>query len=284
MRSKNKIRNRSPIGKFFLIVFVVCAVAFQIYPIFWIFMSSLKTSEDFITNPAYRLPEMLYFNNYIRVIFESGMPRFFLNSVIVASITLLALAFLGSLAGFALSKMVFKGKNIIFLFFMAGITIPIFVSLIPMFQIYNALGLRNTYISLILPQVGFGIPISMFLYMGFMDFIPSEMEESAYLDGATPFTVYRKIIMPMSTNATITVLTFNFVMVWNEYTFAHTFISQSAMRTLPIGLTDFLRGMGMRDWGQTFAAISVSILPTLIIYFILNDKIMGGMTAGAVKG
>lgn len=265
-------------------IFILCAVVIQMYPLFWIFTSSLKTSEDFITNPAYTLPERLYFMNFFRVLTESDIIRYFLNSVVVAVVTLTLLVILGSLSGFALAKMIFRGKNIVFFYIMTGMMIPIFVGLIPIFQMYNAFGLRDTYISLILPQVGFGIPISMFLYMGFMNYIPREMEESAFLDGASPLAVYLRIIMPMAKNATITVLTFNFIMVWNEYIFAHTFIHTASMRTLPLGLTDFLRGMGMRDWGQTFASIALSILPTLVIYFILNDKIIEGMTAGAIKG
>lgn len=280
----NKGKAGKIVGKTVLGIFVLIAVVVQFYPLFWIFASSLKTNEEFSMKPAYTLPDSFYLENYRSVLFESNIPRYFLNSLIVAFCTLMLLVLLGSLAGFAIAKMHFKGKNAIFMYLMAGMMIPIFVGLIPIFQVYNALGLRDTYISLILPQVGFGIPISMFLYMGFMDYIPNELQESAYLDGASPWRVYWQIMMPMCMNATITVLTFNFITVWNEYTFANTFISDAMMRTLPIGLTDFLSGMGTRDWGLTFAAIGVSILPTLIIYFFLNNKVIDGMAAGAVKG
>jgi raffinose/stachyose/melibiose transport system permease protein len=280
----NKGKVGKIIGKTILIFLVFCAVLIQIYPLFWIFTSSMKTSAEFSENPAYALPSSFYFENYRSVIFESNIPRYFLNSTIVAFATLILLSFLGSLAGFAISKMHFKGKNAIFLYLMAGMMVPIFVGLIPIFQMYNALGLRDTYLSLILPQVGFAIPISMFLYMGFMDFIPNELQESAFIDGATAVRVYAQIMMPMCMNATITVLTFNFISVWNEYTFANTFISAGHMRTLPIGLTEFLSGLGMRNWGLTFAAIGISILPTLVVYFFLNDRVIDGMAAGAIKG
>jgi len=271
-------------GKTLLGIFVGIAVLVQFYPLFWIFTSSIKTNEEFTMKPAYTLPDGIYLEHYRKVIFESNIPRYFLNSLIVAFCTLICLVVVGSLSGFALAKMKFRGRNFVFMFIMAGMMIPLFVGLIPIFQFYNALGLRDTYTSLILPQVGFGLPVSMFLYMGFMEYIPSEMEESAFLDGATPWCVFTRIIMPMCVNATITVLTFNFITVWNELTFANTFISEQMMRTIPIGLTDFLSGMGTRDWGMTFAAIGASILPTLIIYFFLNNKVIDGMAAGAVKG
>lgn len=271
-------------GRIILLLLIICAILIQIYPLFWVFMSSVKTTEDFLSKPAYMMPQKIILSNYVRVVTETSIPRYFMNSAIVAFFTLVFLAFLGSLAGFALSKMVFPGKNLIFVYFMIGIMIPMFVGIIPIFQMYKILGLRDTYASLILPQVGFGIPIAMFLFAGFMDFIPNEIQESAFMDGASPLTVYLRIMMPMSSNAVITVLTFNFISVWNEVTFANTFISNMKMRTLPIGLTEFLRGMGTRDWGTTFASIGISILPTLIIYFILNDKIIEGMAAGAIKG
>lgn len=280
----NKGKLGKKIGKLILLILVFIAVLIQIYPLFWIFTSSFKGAAEFSERPAYTLPASFNFENYRTVIFDSNIPRYFLNSTVVAFATLILLSFLGSLAGFALSKMHFKGKNLIFVYLMAGMMVPIFVGLIPIFQMYNLLGLRDTYLSLILPQVGFAIPISMFLYMGFMDYIPNELQESAFIDGASPVRVYAQIMMPMCLNATITVLTFNFISVWNEYTFANTFISAANMRTLPIGLTEFLSGLGMRNWGLTFAAIGISILPTLVIYFFLNDKVIDGMASGAIKG
>jgi raffinose/stachyose/melibiose transport system permease protein len=279
-----EIKGKISIGKFILLLLVVITVVVQAYPLFWIFMSSLKSSEEFMANPSYKLPEKVIFSNYINVIMNSSILKYFVNSVIVAFFTLIFQCFLGSLAGFALSKMTFRAKNFVFVYFMIGMMIPIFVGLIPIFQMYNFFGLRDTYASLIIPQVGFAIPISMYLFMGFMDFIPNEIQESAFMDGATPLTVYLRIMMPMSANAVITVLTFNFISVWNEYTLATTFISATKMRTLPVGLTEFLRGMGTRDWGGIFASIGITILPTLIIYFILNDKIIESMATGAIKG
>ena len=168
-------------------------------------------------------------------------------------------------------------------FFLLGMMIPVFACLIPMFQVYNFLGLRNTYLALIIPQIGFSLPICIYLYTGFMSFLPNALMEAAVIDGAGTGMVFWKIIIPMSKNTTITILTFNFVSIWNEFTYANTFISSSAMKTLPVGLNDFVGQYGRVEWGSTFAAITLAILPTLLIYFILNKHVMIGMTAGAVK-
>lgn len=167
---------------------------------------------------------------------------------------------------------------------MMGLMIPIFVALIPLFRIYNELGLINTHWAVILPQFGFALPISMYLFIAFMDQIPNSLIEAAYMDGGGAFRIYLSIILPLSKNTIVTVAIFQFIGIWNEFTFANTFLSTSEMKTIPIGLNDFVNSYGMRDWGLTFAAVAATVLPTLIIFFFLNRQVMSGMTAGAEKG
>ena len=152
-----------------------------------------------------------------------------------------------------------------------------------MFQIYNTLGLRNTYAAVILPQIGFSLPMCIFLYVGFMKYIPNELLEAGAIDGAGSFRIFRQIVFPMAKNSTVTVVIYNFVSIWNEFTYANTFMTKDEMKTLPIGLNAFVGEMGRRDWGSTFAAIVIAIFPTILIYFFLNKQVMEGMAAGAVK-
>ena len=270
-----------PLRVFFYTLLIII-VLIQIYPIFWVISSSLKTSEELV-QASYTLPHSFYFGNYIRVLTESKLPLYFLNSIIVAVSVLLGIVVIGAPVAFAISKLRFKQSKTLMSFFLMGMMIPIFASLIHMFRIYNVVGLRNTYLSLILPQIGFNLPISIYLYVGFMKFIPDAIHEAAVIDGAGAFQVFSRIIFPMSKNTTITVVTYNFVFVWNEFTFANTFMTKSEMKTLPNGLNDFIGAMGFVDWGATFAAITLAILPTLVIYFFLNKNVMEGMAAGAVK-
>ena len=139
------------------------------------------------------------------------------------------------------------------------------------------------YWALIIPQVGFGLPVCIFLYKNFMSRIPDSQTDAAAIDGASHWYIFMNIIFPMSKNITVTILTFNFVYVWNEFTYANTFMSAGKMKTLPVGLSDFVGEMGGVDWGATFATITLSMLPTLIIYAVLNKQVIEGMTAGAVK-
>lgn len=265
-------------------VYVVIAAALGtiLYPLFWIFMTSVKPTEEQYLFPPYALPRAPTLSNYASLI-DSMLPTYFRNSLIVALITITGIVMLGPLAAYPLTKMEFTGRKLIRNLIMTGLMIPLVVSLLPLFSIYNTLGLKNTYLALIIPQIGFAIPISMYLCMGFMEQLPDSIIEAGYIDGAGSFKIYRSIVLPLMRNTLATIAIFQFVFVWNEFTFATTFISKNAMKTVPIGLNDFVNQYGMRDWGLTFAAVGATVLPTLIVFFILNKQVMAGMTAGAVK-
>ena len=255
----------------------------QSYPIFWIFMTSFKTSDEIRSKSTFALPESLNIDNYIRAIETSNLGLYLKNSLIVLIITIVCLVLFSSTAAFAIEKMQFKINKAVLSFFLIGITIPIHVTLIPLFQIYRATGLLNTYWALIVPQIGFNLPLSIYLFVSFYKFIPNAIMEAAAIDGASVWKIFFSIVLPMSKNSIITVITMNTIFVWNEFVFANTFISRSELKTIPIGLFDYIGAKGMVDWGATFSAISIFLIPVLIIYFILNKGIIAGMTTGAVK-
>jgi raffinose/stachyose/melibiose transport system permease protein len=256
----------------------------QVYPIAWVIMSSLKTPHELASNPPYTLPGSFYLGNYMSAFEQADLARYLLNSTIVAVITIGLTIAIGAPAAFAIEKLRFRGSRIVLGYFLLGIMIPIFVSLLPMFQIFNEIGLRNTYWALILPQVGFNLPICIYLYAGFMKYIPTSLMEAAMLDGAGPFRTFLRVVFPLSLNTTVTIITFNFIFVWNEFVFANTFLSAPQMKTLPVGLNDYVGLFGKTDFGATYAAIVVAILPTLVLYFFLNRRVIEGMAAGAVRG
>ena len=273
-------------GKKTRIVFLILIVLFvvlQSYPVFWVFTASLKTPEEIAGSAPYALPSGFYLGNYIKAFTQSNLVRYFMNSVAVALCTLLGIVVLSAPAAYAISKIQFKQNEKVLTFFLLGMMIPTFSCLIPMFQIYNMLGLRNTYAAVVLPQIGFSLPMCIFLYVGFMKYIPNELLEAAAIDGAGSFGIFRKVVFPMAKNSTVTVLVYNFVSIWNEFTYANTFMTKDEMKTLPIGLNAFVGEMGRRDWGATFAAIVIAIFPTILVYFFLNKQVMEGMAAGAVK-
>ena len=273
-------------GKKTRIVFLILIVLFvvlQSYPVFWVFTASLKTPDEIAGSAPYALPSGFYLGNYIKAFTQSNLVRYFMNSVAVALCTLLGIVVLSAPAAYAISKIQFKQNEKVLTFFLLGMMIPTFSCLIPMFQIYNMLGLRNTYAAVVLPQIGFSLPMCIFLYVGFMKYIPNELLEAAAIDGAGSFGIFRQVVFPMAKNSTVTVLIYNFVSIWNEFTYANTFMTKDEMKTLPIGLNAFVGEMGRRDWGATFAAIVIAIFPTILVYFFLNKQVMEGMSAGAVK-
>lgn len=266
-------------GIFYIVLITVALI--QIYPFFWVVTSSLKTNAD-LARAAYLLPSEIFIGHYKEAL-QSDLLRYFFNSMVVAVSVLFFLVIISAPAGYALSKMKFRYNEKVMTFFLLGMMIPAFACLIPMFQFYNMLKLRNTYWALIIPQVGFGLPVCIYLYKNFMSRIPDSLTEAAEIDGAEHAYILGKIIFPMSKNITVTILTFNFVNIWNEFTYANTFMSSGKMKTLPVGLNDFVGEMGGVNWGATFATITLSMLPTLIIYAVLNKQVIEGMTAGAIK-
>ena len=271
------------IRKILLYLLMTIILAVQIYPIFWIFMTSLKTTDEIQSKSTFALPATFNLQNYVRAIETSNLGLYFKNSILVLFITIVALVLFSSTAAFALEKMKFRINQGILSFFLLGITIPIHVTLIPLFQVYRDTHLLNTYWALIVPQIGFNLPLSIYLFITFYKFIPNTIMEAAAIGGASIWRIFSHIMLPMSKNCIITVVTMNSIFIWNEFVFANTFISDSNLKTIPIGLFDYIGAKGMVDWGATFSAISIFLLPVLIVYFLLNKGIIAGMTTGAVK-
>lgn len=276
---KNEV---SPGLRVLIYIVLVMVAIIQIYPVAWVIMSSFKDPTE-LAKSSVAFPTYLYLGNYIRVFTSSNISRAYINSCIVAVLTLALDVLISCPFAYALCKLQWKSGPVIFNIILLGMMLPNFICLIPMFWTLTRLGLRNSYISLILPQVGFGLPLSIYMYRSFMDYLPDSLLEAADIDGATALQKYIRIVMPMVKNATITILTFKFIYVWNEFTYANTFISKREMKTLPITLKDFVSEFGLVDWGPTYAAIVLVILPALIIYFFLSKNVIEGMALGAIK-
>lgn len=265
-------------------VLAILLVLIQVYPLFYVFTSSFKSLDDFRKLPAYALPSSLSLENYITVFTKSHMPTYFKNSIIVLIGVLIPLLLIALMAGFALSKIKFKGRKMMLNYFLLGLMLPMQVALIPLFTIFNKLGLINTYAAIILPQIAFSLSYSIQLFYSFSKFFPEEMLEAAIIDGCSPIGCFFKMVVPMSMNSIITVATMQAVFCWNEYINAYTFTRSTDMKTVTLGLNDYVGSMGLTDWGATFAAITVTVIPVFIFYFLCSKKMLAGLTAGAVKG
>jgi raffinose/stachyose/melibiose transport system permease protein len=277
----NKNKNiYSIIGKALVVLFLFV----EIYPIFWILMSSFKPTQEFNLTPSYALPRHPSFANYLEAWTRGHMNVYFTNSIIVTLISLLFIIILSTTSAFALTKMRWKLREKAMQLFLSGIMIPTAVVLIPLYSMYGKIGLLNTRFSLVLTYIAFGLSLSIFLLRGYLTALPDEMIEAAVIDGANIFQILTRIMFPLMKTGIVTVGVIQFYFRWNDLIFSMTFISKSSLKTVQTGLLYFSDMYGNRNWGAIFACIAIAVLPTLIVYVVMNKMVIEGMTSGAVKG
>jgi len=251
-------------------------------PFLWLLISSLKTTFE-IESGGFSFPASLQFINYVNAVSIANLPLLFTNSVLVAVLAVALNVAVGSLAAFVLAREQFPGRDFLYVALTAGILIPIISFLVPYFILITRIGLYNNLISLILIYAAVNIPVTVFLITSFMKAIPKEMEEAAVMDGCTFSTRFWRIILPLAQSGLATAGTFCFIYAWNEFILAMLFTSSESTRTVQLGIR-FFQSQFQTDYGPMFAAIMLSILPTVAVYIFMHNKIISGLTAGAVKG
>lgn len=271
------------VGNVAITLIAIVLLLLFVYPLIYTILGSLKTYDDFISSPQYAFPIKLYWGNYVKV-FANDFLKYFMNSVIIAGLVVGITVILSSMAAFAIAKLRFRGKKQLELYFLLGLMVPYQVVLLPLYLTYSKIHLLNTYWSLILPQVAFGMPFSVQLFLAFFAEFDNDLIEAAAIDGCGIGRAFIGIVIPMCRNIIITIATLRAIFSWNEYIFSYTFINSKKMMTVVLGLNAFVGEEGLVDWGPTFAAISVTVLPTLFIYMFLSKYMQAGLTEGAVKG
>lgn len=283
MRSKRNISLKTLLSRTPTWVLIGLLLVVEIYPLLWLLLSSFKTNAEFTLEPFWSLPTHLHWQNYVDA-WNSGMSTYFLNSILAVFPSLALIILLSAAAGFALEVMLWRGRNTILLIFLAGIMVPAQMLLLPLFTIYFQLGLIDTRWALIITYTAFGLPLSVFLMAGFFKAVPRSILEAAILDGANIFQVFFRVAVPMVANGIMTIALVQFFFLWNDLLFSLTFISSDENRTIQTGLLNFTGEFGQVAWGPTFAAISLAVFPTLLLYLALNQQVIKGLTAGSVKG
>jgi raffinose/stachyose/melibiose transport system permease protein len=263
---------------------IALLVVIELYPLVWLVLQSFKTDAEFTTRPIWSLPQRLYLHNWTVAWTTGNIQTYFKNSVLATFPSLALIVVLSLAAAFGLEVMRWRGRNAMLLVFVAGILVPMQMVLLPMFTIYFHLHLIDSLWSLIVAYTGFGLPLGVFLMAGYFRAVPREILEAATLDGASIYQTFARIAVPMVSNAVFTVAVVQFFFIWNDLLLALTFIASDDKRTIQAGLLNFTGQYGAVDWGPTFAAVSMTVLPTLALYLILNKRIMRGLTAGGVKG
>jgi raffinose/stachyose/melibiose transport system permease protein len=263
---------------------VVLLLVIEIYPLFWMFINSLKSSQEFISAPSWALPTEWRWDNYA-VAWEAGnLATTVRNSLLATVPSLLLIVLLGVAAGFALEVMVWKGRNAVLLTVLAGIMVPGQMILLPLFTIYYNIHLTGSLWPLIITYVGHGLPLTIFMMATYFRAIPREIFEASTIDGASIIRSFFSIGFPMVRNAVVTVALVQFFLIWNDLLFAITFANRKELNTVQAGLLSFSGEYGQLDYGPLFAAICITVGGILALYLFLNQRIMAGLAAGAVKG
>ena len=257
-------------------------LAITFLPLLWLVISSFKTNLELLTS-AFSLPAAWQFGNYVNAVRVAGLPRLFVNSLIVASLSMaLNLAFC-SMAAFVLAREWFRGRELVLNLIVAGVLVPVIALMVPYFRLITVTGLYDSLFGLALTYAAINVPVSVFLLHGFMRGVPRELEEAAVIDGCGFGGRYARVIVPLSQVGLVTAGTFVFLFSWNEFIYALLLTSSVAARTLQLGIRFFVSQF-FTDYTSMFAAITLAIIPSILVYVLLHERIIRGLTAGAVKG
>ena len=265
----------------FVIGLVVAII--MIFPIYVTIVGGFKSKGEIYTNP-FGLPDPVTFETYETILIRGqDIWVFLMNSVIVvAGVLLFILAFSMS-AGFAISRMKFKGNKLIYNYFIMGMLFPLTVAILPLYLQLKTLNLLGSRLGVILAEAAFNYPLSIFIFTGFFKEIPNDLQDACYIDGGGPWLFFRKVIIPLSRPVIATVSIIVFIMSWNQFLLPLLVLSDSSTFTIPLGVMQY-QGQFTTGWNFIMAFITISILPMAIFYYSLQQQIVSGLTSGAVKG
>jgi len=256
--------------------------ALIIFPLYLMFVTSLKNNRQIFTKP-FSLPGPVDFSGYVKLFTVSQYQIYFGNSIMVTLVSLGFIVLLTALASYALAKYQFKARVLIYVFFVAGLIIPIRLGTIGILKTMINLSLFDTPWALIIVFIAMGIPLGVFILYDFIRMIPEELSNSARIDGCSEHAIFRKIIMPLTKPALATVAIVNFIPVWNDFWFPLVLIRSNDVKTVPLA-TALLFGQFETNFGMVFAVLSMASIPVMAFYLFLSRYFIKGLTKGAMKG
>ena len=255
-----------------------------IFPMIWMIYSSFKTDQELFLSP-WGPPVELQWDNFARAWTKAHVGDYLLNTLIVVVPALLLTLIISAMAAYVLARFEFVGRRFLFYMFLSGMLFPVFLALVPLFNLVNQLKMLNTFHGLILVYIAYSLPFTIFFLTGFFKTLPTEIEESAIMDGANPYQVFFKVMLPMASPGLISMGIFNFLGMWNQYVLPLVLISDESKYMLSQGLAFMLfKQFYENDWSALFAALTIIMVPTLIVYITFQKQIQDGITTGALKG
>jgi multiple sugar transport system permease protein len=264
-----------------LYILLILGGLIMIVPFAWMISTSLKSGQYVLSMPPQLIPNPATFDSYRRIFELYPIGRMLFNSLLVAGLTTVGQLITCSMAAYAFARLRFRGKNIIFLVYLATLMVPFQVTITPLFILMRIFGWINTYQGLILPGVfsAFG---TFMLRQAFMT-IPTEYEEAAYIDGASPLTIFLKIILPLSRPALATLSVFAFMGSWNSFMWPLFIVREETLMTLPVGLAT-LQGRWLTEWNLVMAGAVITVLPMLLLYLFAQKYLVQGYVMSGLKG
>lgn len=253
----------------------------MLYPLFVMVMSAFKSNAEIFASP-FALPESFALTNASRMWSETSFFLYLLNSLIVTAAAIAAIVVFGTMAAYAIARYPFRLSAAAFMFFLAGLMVPLKLAIIPLFIQLDSLGLIDTRLGLILVYTAMGLPSSVFILTGFLRTLPGELEESARIEGASELRTMLQVMLPLARPAMVIAAIQNAVPIWNDFFFPLVFISSDRLKTLPQGLTVFM-GEYNTDWGVLFAGLTLAALPITLVYIAMSRQFIAGLTQGAGK-
>ncbi len=284
-QSKKSKISKISFGNVLSYMLIVIWISISVLTIGWFVMSSFKSNTELFSK-VWSFPEKMQWGNYLRAWTNGSMGDYFLNTIIIMICSLTVLMTFGSMASYALARYShYRWVRILLLVFIIGLSIPAQITLVPLYLTYASSGLLNTYLGIILVYCAVYMPFTVFVLSGFFAGIPPEIEQAAMIDGCHKFGIFWRIAVPMAKPGLVSVLIFNFLSIWNEYFYAMILIQDPAKMPLSAGLYNLKSQQQMSmDWAALFAGVVILVIPTMVMFLIMQKKIAKGITAGAMKG
>ena len=266
-----------------IVVCLVCLAVLFLAPTLGVLLSSVKTTRDIAFGELWTIPDTLFLGNFGEVIANPAVHRYILNTILVTVPATAASIALGVFAGYVFSKLPFRGSDVLFLILVSGMFFPPQVILIPLFRLFNTMGLIDTLWPIIIVHTALGIPICTLLMRNFFATVPNALREAAILEGANEWQVLMRVALPLSLPAIAVLATLQFTWIWNDFLWPLIFTNSDEKRTIMIGIVN-LKGQYSVAWGVQGALSLIASIPTLIVFLFFQRYFIKGMTMGAVKG
>jgi raffinose/stachyose/melibiose transport system permease protein len=277
------IHKSNPIASFVMYFTVFLFTILAIYPIFWVVTTSFKTTQEFMLTSKLALPQNWFYKNYPNAWRDARFSMLIFNSIFYTTITVSSIIVLSFMAGFAFAKLPTKVTPIFHGSFIVGILITLQCILVPLFLMVRSVGLYNTRLGVLIPYIGIGLPMAVYLATEYIKGIHDEIIESARIDGAMYLHIFIRIIMPMAAPVATTIAILSVTGTWNEFMLINILVAADRLKTVPLGVNMF-SGTLSTDYGRQFAALTIGMTPMIIFYIIFRKQITKGVSAGAVKG